>query len=88
MVSICLVIMEAFSFLVNICSILTAEGGEQKKKRVKADSDISRMTPTSRMDSLASLKGEQVWNLCCFIYTIASQTLLVSSSIFLFLVCV
>ncbi|CAL5325667.1 unnamed protein product [Camellia sinensis] len=35
---------------------------EQKKKRMKADSDISRPTPSVRnhLDALASLKGEQV----------------------------
>ncbi|XP_028118777.1 SAGA-associated factor 29 homolog B-like [Camellia sinensis] len=39
-----------------------AEGNEQKKKRMKADSDISRPTPSVRndLDALASLKGEQV----------------------------
>ncbi|KAL3526368.1 hypothetical protein ACH5RR_011024 [Cinchona calisaya] len=38
------------------------EGSEQKKKRMKADSDILRMTPSVRnnLDALASLKGEQV----------------------------
>ncbi|KAL3526105.1 hypothetical protein ACH5RR_014477 [Cinchona calisaya] len=38
------------------------EGSEQKKKRMKADSDVSRMTPSMRnhLDALASLKGEQV----------------------------
>ncbi|GMP30214.1 hypothetical protein CsSME_00004977 [Camellia sinensis var. sinensis] len=38
------------------------EGNEQKKKRMKADSDISRPTPSVRndLDALASLKGEQV----------------------------
>ncbi|CAL5325664.1 unnamed protein product [Camellia sinensis] len=37
------------------------EGNEQKKKRMKADSDISRPTPSVRndLDALASLKGEQ-----------------------------
>ncbi|KAL2500112.1 SGF29 tudor-like domain [Abeliophyllum distichum] len=39
-----------------------AEGNEQKKKRMKADSDVSRLSPSLRnlLDSLASLKGEQV----------------------------
>ncbi|XP_057491152.1 SAGA-associated factor 29 homolog A-like [Actinidia eriantha] len=38
------------------------EGNEQKKKRIKADSDISRLSPSMRnhLDSPASLKGEQV----------------------------
>ncbi|XP_027102023.2 SAGA-associated factor 29 homolog A [Coffea arabica] len=38
------------------------EGSEQKKKRMKADSDVSRLTPSVRnhLDALASLKGEQV----------------------------
>lgn len=38
------------------------EANEQKKKRVKGDSDISRVPPSVRnhLDSLASLKGEQV----------------------------
>ncbi|KAL7190318.1 hypothetical protein ACSBR2_022571 [Camellia fascicularis] len=38
------------------------EGNEQKKKRMKADSDISRPTTSVRnhLDALASLKGEQV----------------------------
>ncbi|KAM7509863.1 hypothetical protein LguiB_008738 [Lonicera macranthoides] len=38
------------------------EGNEQKKKRMKADSDISRVSPSMRnhLDALASLKGEQV----------------------------
>lgn len=52
-----------------VCSIpvkfllkLIADGGVQKKKRIKADSDISRMTTSVRnqLDALASLKGEQV----------------------------
>ncbi|CAA3014304.1 Hypothetical predicted protein [Olea europaea subsp. europaea] len=36
--------------------------GEQKKKRMKADSDITRPSPSLRnlLDSLANLKGEQV----------------------------
>ncbi|EYU44796.1 hypothetical protein ABFS82_08G007200 [Erythranthe guttata] len=38
------------------------EGSEQKKKRVKADSEVPRMSPTMRshLESLANLKGEQV----------------------------
>ncbi|XP_074370986.1 SAGA-associated factor 29 homolog A-like [Apium graveolens] len=38
------------------------EGNEQKKKRIKGDSDISRVSPSMRnhLDALASLKGEQV----------------------------
>uniref|UniRef100_A0A5B6YKS0 SGF29 C-terminal domain-containing protein n=2 Tax=Davidia involucrata TaxID=16924 RepID=A0A5B6YKS0_DAVIN len=38
------------------------EGNEQKKKRMKSDSDISRLSPSVRnqLDALASLKGEQV----------------------------
>ncbi|KAK3012806.1 hypothetical protein RJ639_010398 [Escallonia herrerae] len=38
------------------------EGGEQKKKRMKADSEASRVSPSMRnhLDVLASLKGEQV----------------------------
>ncbi|KAL6551455.1 SAGA-associated factor 29 A [Orobanche gracilis] len=38
------------------------EGSEQKKKRVKADLEVPRLSPTMRshLESLASLKGEQV----------------------------
>lgn len=38
------------------------EGNEQKKKRMKADSDGPRVSPSMRnhLDALASLKGEQV----------------------------
>ncbi|XP_042062513.1 SAGA-associated factor 29 homolog A-like isoform X1 [Salvia splendens] len=38
------------------------EGSEQKKKRVKADSEVPRLSPSRRshLESLASLKGEQV----------------------------
>ncbi|XP_052195705.1 SAGA-associated factor 29 homolog A-like [Diospyros lotus] len=38
------------------------DGNEQKKKRMKADSDISRLSPSmrSQLDSLASMKGDQV----------------------------
>ncbi|XP_042025954.1 SAGA-associated factor 29 homolog A-like isoform X1 [Salvia splendens] len=38
------------------------EGSEQKKKRVKADSEVPRLSPSMRshLESLASLKGEQV----------------------------
>ncbi|CAA2976243.1 Hypothetical predicted protein [Olea europaea subsp. europaea] len=38
------------------------EGNELKKKRMKADSDVSRLSPSVRnqLDSLANLKGEQV----------------------------
>ncbi|KAG8384884.1 hypothetical protein BUALT_Bualt04G0164700 [Buddleja alternifolia] len=38
------------------------EGNEQKKKRMKADSDVPRMSPSMRshLESLANLKGEQV----------------------------
>lgn len=38
------------------------EGNDQKKKRMKADSDISRLSPSLRnhLESCASLKGEQV----------------------------
>ncbi|RDX91696.1 hypothetical protein CR513_26278, partial [Mucuna pruriens] len=38
------------------------EGNEQKRKRVKTDSDISRLTPNMRnqLEACASLKGEQV----------------------------
>ncbi|KAL1564244.1 SAGA-associated factor 29 A, variant 2 [Salvia divinorum] len=37
-------------------------GSEQKKKRVKADSEVPRLSPSRRshLESLASLKGEQV----------------------------
>ncbi|KAL3624283.1 SAGA-associated factor 29 A [Castilleja foliolosa] len=35
------------------------EGGEQKKKRAKADSEVPRLSPSMR-ESLANLKGEQV----------------------------
>lgn len=38
------------------------EGGDQKRKRMKNDSDISRLSPSMRnqLDTCASLKGEQV----------------------------
>ncbi|XP_014491270.1 uncharacterized protein LOC106753905 isoform X1 [Vigna radiata var. radiata] len=38
------------------------EGNEQKRKRVKTESDISRLNPTMRhhLDACASLKGEQL----------------------------
>ncbi|XP_073222721.1 SAGA-associated factor 29 homolog B-like isoform X5 [Cicer arietinum] len=38
------------------------EGNEQKRKRVKTESDISRLTPSVRnqLEACASLKGEQV----------------------------
>ncbi|XP_058187106.1 SAGA-associated factor 29 homolog A isoform X1 [Rhododendron vialii] len=37
------------------------EGNEQKKKRMKADSDMSRLSPSMRhQEALANLKGEQV----------------------------
>lgn len=38
------------------------EGNEQKKKRMKADPDVPRLSPSLRnhLDHLASLKGEQV----------------------------
>ncbi|XP_020227696.1 SAGA-associated factor 29 homolog B isoform X4 [Cajanus cajan] len=38
------------------------EGNEQKRKRVKTESDISRLTPSMRhqLETCASLKGEQV----------------------------
>ncbi|CAN1321834.1 SAGA-associated factor 29 homolog A [Linum perenne] len=41
---------------------LTAEGNEQKRKRMKADSDIPRLSPSMRnqLDACASLIGEQV----------------------------
>ncbi|XP_061986337.1 SAGA-associated factor 29 homolog A [Populus nigra] len=38
------------------------EGNDQKRKRIKADSDISRLSPAvrSQLEACASLKGEQV----------------------------
>ncbi|KAJ6751560.1 hypothetical protein OIU85_002033 [Salix viminalis] len=38
------------------------EGNDQKRKRIKADSDISRLSPVvrSQLEACASLKGEQV----------------------------
>ncbi|EPS58013.1 hypothetical protein M569_16804, partial [Genlisea aurea] len=38
------------------------EGGEQKKKRMKADSEVPRLSPSMRnhLEALANLKGEQV----------------------------
>ncbi|KAK6153113.1 hypothetical protein DH2020_012752 [Rehmannia glutinosa] len=38
------------------------DGGEQKKRRMKADSDVSRLSPSMRshLEALANLKGEQV----------------------------
>lgn len=43
-------------------SICVTEGNEQKRKRMKPDSDISRLTPSMRnqLEACASLKGEQV----------------------------
>lgn len=40
----------------------TAESNEQKKKRMKPDSDVTRLSPSVRnqLDSLANMKGEQV----------------------------
>ncbi|KAK9053978.1 hypothetical protein SSX86_025053 [Deinandra increscens subsp. villosa] len=40
----------------------TAEGNDQKKKRMKADPDVPRLSPSLRnhLDHLANLKGEQV----------------------------
>ncbi|KOM38452.1 hypothetical protein LR48_Vigan03g183400 [Vigna angularis] len=42
--------------------IRVTEGNEQKRKRVKTESDISRLNPTMRnhLEACASLKGEQV----------------------------
>ncbi|KAK1568464.1 hypothetical protein Q3G72_024864 [Acer saccharum] len=42
--------------------ILVSEGNEQKRKRMKNDSDIPRLSPSLRnqLDNCASLKGEQV----------------------------
>jgi len=39
------------------------EGNEQKKKRMKGDPDIPRLSPSMRnqQEFFASLKGEQVW---------------------------
>ncbi|GER47450.1 SGF29 tudor-like domain, partial [Striga asiatica] len=38
------------------------EGGEQKKKRIKGDPDVLRLSPSTRshLESLANMKGEQV----------------------------
>lgn len=43
-------------------STCVTEGNEQKRKRVKTESDISRLTPNmrSQLEACASLKGEQV----------------------------
>ncbi|VFQ91870.1 unnamed protein product [Cuscuta campestris] len=40
----------------------TAEGNEQKKKRMKTDSDVTRLSPNLRnqLEFFSSLKGEQV----------------------------
>lgn len=45
-----------------IDSTCDTEGSEQKRKRVKADSDITRLNPSMRnqLEACASLKGEQV----------------------------
>ncbi|TXG54740.1 hypothetical protein EZV62_019996 [Acer yangbiense] len=42
--------------------VLVSEGNEQKRKRMKNDSDIPRLSPSLRnqLDTCASLKGEQV----------------------------
>lgn len=44
-------------------STCVTEGNEQKRKRVKTESDISRLTPSMRnqLEACASLKGEQVY---------------------------
>jgi len=49
-----------FYCLANNSSV--TEGNEQKRKRVKTESDISRLTPSMRnqLEACASLKGEQV----------------------------
>lgn len=54
--------MGVCSLSVIFCLVLSTEVGEQKKKRMKTDSDVSRMTPSVRnqLDALANLKGEQV----------------------------
>ncbi|CAA0823431.1 SGF29 tudor-like domain [Striga hermonthica] len=38
------------------------EGGEQKKKRIKGDTDVPRLSPSTRshLESLANMKGEEV----------------------------
>ncbi|KAH1193155.1 SAGA-associated factor 29 A [Glycine max] len=43
-------------------STCVTEGNEQKRKRVKTESDISRLTPSMRgqLEACANLKGEQV----------------------------
>jgi hypothetical protein len=39
-----------------------AEGNEQKRKRMKVDTDVTRVSPSMRnqIEAYASLKGEQV----------------------------
>lgn len=53
-----------FSPFLDVNGCILAEVNEQKKKRMKADSDLSRLSPAasmrSQLEQAASLKGEQV----------------------------
>jgi len=56
--------LNASFYLCSLASncIRVTEGNEQKRKRVKTESDISRLTPSMRnhLENCANLKGEQV----------------------------
>lgn len=70
-------IKTSFTHKYNFKNSWTTEGSEQKKKRVKADSEVPpRLSPSMRshLESLANLKGEQVCT---------QLTLLIHSLIFL-----
>lgn len=51
-----------FPFLLRNLLTWTAEGNEPKKKRMKADSDVTRLSPNMRnqQEFFANMKGEQV----------------------------
>lgn len=51
-------------------TILVAEGNEQKRKRLKTESDITRLSPSvrSQLENWAGLKGEQVCDELAFLF--------------------
>lgn len=55
-----------------------AEGNDQKRKRMKVDSDVIRHSPSMRnqIEAYASLKGEQVIEF--YIYFIFFSTMFIS----------
>ena len=55
--------MTGGGFLYSIVAFYISEVGEQKKKRIKSDTDSARFSAASmrnQLDQAASLKGEQV----------------------------